>query len=105
MRGIFRQTVDAPATKGRWQSAEQLLGSAECRETSAFHSGADAPGQLLPTLLFLFRLHVSFPLCVFLMIITDPQHTFSVVHHCFQMKVGSQGPEPGDKAGLSLSSL
>lgn len=28
----------------------------------------------------------------FLVTITDLQHTFSVVHHCFQMKVGSQRP-------------
>lgn len=87
MRGIFRLIIDAPAIKGRWQSAVQNAGRHQVSTQVQIHLVSYSP---LP--FFLLRQHISFSLCIFLVTITDLQHTFSVVHHCFQMKLGSQRP-------------
>lgn len=60
MRGIFRLIIDAPAIKGRWQSAEQNAGRHQVSTQVQIHLVSYFP---LP--FFLLRQHISFSLCIF----------------------------------------
>lgn len=90
MRGIFRPTIDAPASKGRWQSAEQLLGVSRMQGDLRFPPRCT--WSAIPHFAFSFQTTRFFPTLYFSVIMTDLQHTFSTVYKCFQKKVGSQGP-------------
>lgn len=81
---VFRLIIDAAAVRGRWQSAEQNAGRHQISTQVQIHLVSYSQ---LP-FFFSFLSHSVF----FWVIITDLQHTFSAVHHCFQMKVGSQRP-------------
>lgn len=68
MRGIFRLMIDAPAVKGRWQSAEQHLGvNSKWRREIRFLLRCRCTRLAIPRFPFSFlsRQHISFPLCVF----------------------------------------
>ena len=68
MRGIFRLMIDAPAVKGRWQSAEQHLGVNRMRRREIrFLLRWRCTWLAIPHFPFSFlsRQHISLPLCVF----------------------------------------
>lgn len=83
MRGIFRPKIDAPAIRGRWQPAEELLGVSRMQGHIRFPLRCRCTWSAIPHLAFFSVLFLSHSV-FFLVIITDLQDTFSAVHHCFQ---------------------
>lgn len=107
MRGIFRLMIDAPAVKGRWQSAEQLLGVSRMQGDIRFPLRGRCTWLATPCFPFSFQTTHFFPTPYFF---SDSSRPAAHLWCCISLLSNERGvsepcDEPGDKAGLSVSSL
>lgn len=109
-RGIFRLMIDAPAVKGRWQSAEQHLGVSRTRRREIkFPLRCRCTWLAIP--------HFPFPFLSRQHILSHPVYSFSNnsrptvrLYCCISLlynEIGVSEPcdELGHEVGLSVSSL